>query len=388
MRPFALLIVFLLSVVARAGDGVAFVTVTSWSEALALAKKSGKPIFLDAYTDWCGWCKVMDKETFANAEVAKVMNASFVNVKMDMERDGGIDVAMKYRITGFPTFMVFKADGTPSYKSFGYQPPEAWLKTLDATTRDQAMAFKGMAAGIDMPWPAWHRKSFLPGKLRTRPTPETAAAWFRSQDDKLSEVAFAVLLRHEVPSDIEMWVLEHEQAYIDRYGEDATGLREAFMEKAFGRACKSKDTMELQRAKNLIVAGDDAERLLRGVVLDATYYQQTTQWKKLASATRRIASLGNVGAYAGRLNEFCWTLYEKTEDADAIEDAIEVMTAVAGLPDADWAHVDTYAALLYRGKRYADAEREARRALALGTAAGADVSGTKDILTKITDAVK
>lgn len=388
MRPFTLLLAFLLAVVARAGDGVAFVTVTSWSEALALAKKSGKPIFLDAYTDWCGWCKVMDKETFANAEVAKVMNASFVNVKMDMERDGGIDVAMKYRITGFPTFMVFTADGTPSYKSFGYQPPEAWLKTLDAMTGDQAMAFKGMAPGIDMPWPAWHRKSFLPGKLRTRPTPETVAAWFRSQDDKRSEVALGVLLRHEVPAEVETWVLENEQAYIDRYGDDATGLREAFMEKAFGRACRSKDTMELQRAKNLIVSGDDAERLLRGVVLDASYFQQTEQWKKLASTTRRIASLGDVGAYAGRLNEYCWTLYEKTEDADAIEDAIAVMTAVAGLPDAEWAHIDTYASLLYRGKRYSDAEREARRAIALGTAAGADVSGTQDLLTKITDAVK
>lgn len=388
MRPFALLIAFLLSVIAHADDGVVFVKISSWSEALELAKKSGKPIFLDAYTDWCGWCKVMDKETFANAEVAKVMNAAFVNVKMDMERDGGIDVAMKYRITGFPTFMVFSADGTPSYKTFGYQTPEAWLKTLDAMTRDQAMAFKGLAPGIDMPWPSWHRKSFLPGKLRTRPKPETVAEWFRSQDDKLSEVALAVLLRHEVPGEVETWVLENEQAYIDRYGDDAKGLREAFMEKAFGRACRSKDTMELQRAKNLIVAGDETERLLRGAVLEASYYQQTTQWKMLAAAARRIASLGDVGDYAGRLNEYCWTLYEKTDDADAIEDAIAVMTAVAGRPDADWAHVDTYAALLYRGKRYADAEREARRAIAMGTAAGADVSGTQDLLIKITDAVK
>ena len=91
----ALAIISVISV--SSANVVKFTKITLWSEALELAKASGKPIFLDAYTDWCGWCKVMDRETFSNAKVAEVMNASFVCVKMEMETGEGIDVAMKYR---------------------------------------------------------------------------------------------------------------------------------------------------------------------------------------------------------------------------------------------------------------------------------------------------
>ncbi|MEX0289038.1 MAG: thioredoxin family protein [Flavobacteriaceae bacterium] len=59
----------------------------SWDEAAALVKKEKNPkkIFVDVYTDWCGWCKKMDKDTFQNAEVAKYMSENFYMVKMDGE---------------------------------------------------------------------------------------------------------------------------------------------------------------------------------------------------------------------------------------------------------------------------------------------------------------
>jgi len=59
----------------------------SWSEAAALAttEENPKKIFVDVYTDWCGWCKKMDKDTFQNAEVAAYMEANFYMVKLDGE---------------------------------------------------------------------------------------------------------------------------------------------------------------------------------------------------------------------------------------------------------------------------------------------------------------
>ncbi|HOY15072.1 MAG TPA: DUF255 domain-containing protein [Saprospiraceae bacterium] len=45
-----------------------------------------KMYFLDLYTSWCGWCKVMDRETFTNAEIIKYMNEHFHNVKFDAEQ--------------------------------------------------------------------------------------------------------------------------------------------------------------------------------------------------------------------------------------------------------------------------------------------------------------
>lgn len=59
----------------------------SWDEAAALAKndKNPKKIFVDVYTDWCGWCKKMDKDTFQNPGVAKYMTDNFYMVKLDGE---------------------------------------------------------------------------------------------------------------------------------------------------------------------------------------------------------------------------------------------------------------------------------------------------------------
>jgi thioredoxin-related protein len=44
-----------------------------------------KPILIDLYTDWCGWCKVMDKKTYARQEVAQYINEHFYPVKLDAE---------------------------------------------------------------------------------------------------------------------------------------------------------------------------------------------------------------------------------------------------------------------------------------------------------------
>ncbi len=66
-------------------EEVASVRWYTWEEAIELNKRNPKKIFIDVYTDWCGWCKRMDKNTFEKKEVADYLNKYFYPVKMDAE---------------------------------------------------------------------------------------------------------------------------------------------------------------------------------------------------------------------------------------------------------------------------------------------------------------
>ena len=57
----------------------------SIEEAAALATTSPRPIFVDAYTDWCGWCKKLDKDTFSHPVIAEILNTKFYAVKFNAE---------------------------------------------------------------------------------------------------------------------------------------------------------------------------------------------------------------------------------------------------------------------------------------------------------------
>jgi thioredoxin-related protein len=58
----------------------------TFEQAVAKSKVQKKKIFIDVFTDWCGWCKVMDKNTFSEAQVAKILNEDFYPVKFNAEQ--------------------------------------------------------------------------------------------------------------------------------------------------------------------------------------------------------------------------------------------------------------------------------------------------------------
>lgn len=88
MKQISLLVVTLALVISHAFAGEKTkggINWLTWDEVQVEMKKKPKKVLVDVYTDWCGWCKVMDKKTFANPDVIKYMNENFYAVKFNAE---------------------------------------------------------------------------------------------------------------------------------------------------------------------------------------------------------------------------------------------------------------------------------------------------------------
>jgi thioredoxin-related protein len=378
-----LLTALFMSAVVVYADGVKFTTITTWNEALELAKQANKPIFLDAYTDWCGWCKVMDKETFSDEKVAAFMNANFVNVKMEMETGEGIDVAMKYRISAYPTFKVFAVDGSPTYTVMGYQEPKEWLKTLEMMTDpSKAQTAKGISSQLKLNYPEWHRGAFLKGKNKKIADAKTVQAWFDEQQDKYSEVSWCVITRYPLSEAQQAWIMEHESEYRALYGNEFNQIVQKHAQTVFNSAVEKKDKSLLEKASDLFTKTVPAEAESMRDRLQAMYYSRTGDWKQLGDAVDKMSQAAE--ASAASINEFAWNMYEKCEDNPSLVKAADAMKRTTkNLESSQWAFVDTYAALLYKTGQYDIAEEQALRAIDMGKEAKADVAETEELLAKI-----
>ena len=103
--------------------GIKF-TEAKWAEILKKAKAENKIIFFDAYTTWCGPCKMMQKNVFTRDDVAAVYNKNFINVKFDMESGEGLTLAKKYPLEAYPTLFFINDKGKVVKQVIGYQTPE------------------------------------------------------------------------------------------------------------------------------------------------------------------------------------------------------------------------------------------------------------------------
>ncbi len=113
-----------------------------WNDGLAKAKKSGLPVLVDVYTDWCGWCKRMDRDVYTRREVRDYLGKQFVTIKLDAESSRKASyqgkeltarslAARSLRVTGYPTTVFLKPDGAHLVNVPGYIPADKFRILLE-----------------------------------------------------------------------------------------------------------------------------------------------------------------------------------------------------------------------------------------------------------------
>ena len=117
-----------------------------WNEGYEMAKKKKKIAMIDCYTEWCGWCKRMDKDTYSDAGIQKKIYDNFIPIKLNPELnqtytlDGKqyngqqlLSILSNNQISGYPTIIFIIPNGkTNSIElSVGYSTAVQFHKVLD-----------------------------------------------------------------------------------------------------------------------------------------------------------------------------------------------------------------------------------------------------------------
>ena len=111
-------------------EGTKFRELT-FKEALAAAKKEGKLVFVDCYTSWCGPCRDMAEKVFPQKEAGDYFNPRFVCVKYDMEKGEGEELAKRFEVRAYPTFLIVRPDGTAQHKIVGGSDLKAFIAQVE-----------------------------------------------------------------------------------------------------------------------------------------------------------------------------------------------------------------------------------------------------------------
>ncbi len=109
---------------------------------LKLAKEQGKPVVMDFYADWCGWCKKMEAEVFTDGEVAEKLKKSYIAVRIHTDTNPGETInyknhvltkqefAMMLGVQGLPTVVFMDRDGNLITKIPGFVNKGMFLSLL------------------------------------------------------------------------------------------------------------------------------------------------------------------------------------------------------------------------------------------------------------------
>lgn len=353
-------------------------------DALAKAASEDKIVFVDAYTTWCGPCKMMDRDVFSDQKVAEFFNENFVNLKLDMEKGDGNNFRRKYGVRGFPSFLFLNSAGTVVHRGLGYQPSEQFLQ-LGAAALDP----KRQTASLAQEYDRGNRDPELLLKY--------ANALFESGDPKGAEVGAAYLETQEKWSSKEnmavvanlmksfddpyfKYVVEKRHLFISEFGTERIDAQLSSV--IDNHVYSNSEDVDLDEVKTVYEQTFPTNKAAKSYALfEVDYYKQKGREKLYAEkATEFLESYPaeNWNTY----NSMAWGFYEDVSDRKQLKKAVKWAKKSIAL-NANSFNTDTIAALYYKLGKRKPARKWAEQAIALAQANGMDYAETSQLLKKI-----
>jgi thioredoxin-related protein len=367
---------------AKAADEIAYVS-GSWEQLKARAKAENKYILVDCYTDWCGWCKEMDKKTMTDAGVTTLLNGKFVPAKIEMEHGEGIKLAMKYHVTGFPTFLVFNPAGEFVYESMGYMEAKKFTEEMN-NALNPAKQFKspGYSSSLDVDFPMFYQLAFAENSKRQFPKMEEIISYLDHQKDLLSEVNWGVIARFPLNEKYAQLFFQNIEQYERLYGRAGVNNKvNTILGDQLSAITKSKDHAAFETLLKMVDRYIKEDPASAKVNCRMAFYKETKEWDKYATALDEFAKK-NGTENPEYMNSLCWDIYQNIDNKTLVNKACGYMKKVVQ-HDPKYVYMDTYASLLYKAGKKKEAEQWAGKALAEGKKNGDNTATTEELLKKM-----
>ncbi len=358
----------------------------SWKEILAEAARQDKIVFVDAFTTWCGPCKMMDRNTFTNKEVGEFFNANFINAKIDMEKGEGPALAQEYSVRAYPTFLFVDSEGTLVHRTLGYQESSMFIQNAQAAL-DPNLRMSGMnaryAAGDRSP--EFLRKyTELRAGMMDGSHVKVAEEYLQTQKDWTTEENMEFLFYYAEDADSPMFdfLFKNRQAFENAYGEEM--VRGKIQEAAFRKVMQSGDELPESIVQKLDAfftekCPDIAPRLSAETAM--SLYRMSGNPDLFAETAVKYYDKYPSEDFL-ELNEAAWGFYENVDDKAKLEKALGWALKSVSI-ESHYFNNDTVAALYYKLGNKKEAMKYAKKAIAIAKKNGEDDSETQALIPKI-----
>lgn len=378
----ALLLLLLPAARVAAQNGIQFEHELSLDDALAKAKAEGKAVFMDAYTTWCGPCRLMATKTFTDSALGVYFNARFVNLKMDMEKGEGPALAQRYGVEYYPTLLFLNPDGARVHKVVGYYNAGDFLK-VGTTAMDPAANL----LALETRYRQGERSADL---LRTLTEAKSAAVDASSVELANDYLKTQTDLGTPENMDFIMHYVEDPYAKGFRFLQEKRAAFEArFSQKEvkqkidaiFENYLQNHGNLQLGEIQRLygVVYPEHGERLASNYRL--TYYRKHGDMENFAKSAvdhyKRYPSDD-----ADELNEMAFLFLQNVPDQIMLEKALDWARQSVAIRETNY-NQDTLARLYLKLGKKKQAAAAAQRSIELAKSTGEDASMTVELLEKI-----
>ncbi len=138
---FLIINLIFLSKIAAQTDTLNYFT-GEFDGAIELAKKTKKPLFVEFGATWCAPCVKMEQETFTDSRIINTLNSKFIVVKIDVDLFSGMDIAEKYKVSEYPTYLFLDKTGKYYGASKGFFPANYFINEINKNNPDNATLAK------------------------------------------------------------------------------------------------------------------------------------------------------------------------------------------------------------------------------------------------------